>query len=83
MSPTRRIVTLVREKKRFEKGVQETIWERVEKRKPSLNKHEDLRFQLSHASDQKPIDIPRQLALHSQSLPSILPASSLLPEEVQ
>ena len=68
---TEYIVILDREELWFERGVQEAIWERVEK--PSLNKHGSLIFQLSHAWDQSLINIPCQLTHDQSSSPSILP----------
>ena len=53
------LVILDREDRWFERGVRESIYERVEK--PSLNKPGGLRFNLSHVWDRTLEDIPSRL----------------------
>ena len=53
------LVILDREDRWFERGVRESIYERVEK--PSLNKPGGLRFNLSHVWDRTLDDIPSRL----------------------
>ena len=49
----------------FERGVRESIWERVEE--PAINKKGGLRFQLSRTWDQTIQSIPRRLP-HQQQI---------------
>ena len=56
---------LDKEERWFERGVRESIWERVEQ--PAINKKGGLRFQLSHAWDPAIKPLPRRIAQENQS----------------
>lgn len=60
------VVILDKEEKWFERGVRESIWERVEQ--PAINKKGGLRFQLSNAWDPALHNLPRRLSSADQSV---------------
>ncbi len=53
------VTILDREDRWFERGVKESIWERIER--PCLNRKGELRFKLSHALDRALREVPRHL----------------------
>ena len=62
---TEEVQILDKEERWFERGVRESIWERVEQ--PAINKKGGLRFQLSHAWDPAIKPLPRRIAQENQS----------------